>query len=71
MKETIVIRFINGDSISLSNILVNEAYNTLYLALAARNRALELPTGPHKDKIVINLDNVTHFFISAKGDTDA
>lgn len=69
--EKLVIVLANGEQIAFSSSGAYKEYEALKFAYEIGEPFFELPTLPNGDKIVINLDNVTHFFISTKGDPDA
>ncbi|MBE7901385.1 hypothetical protein IPD43_27830, partial [Paenibacillus polymyxa] len=66
-----VIVLTNGEQITFSSSEAYKEYEALKFAYEIGEPFFELPTLPNGDSLVVNLSNVTHFFISAKGDTHA
>ena len=69
--EKLVIILTNGEQIAFSSSGAYKEYEALKFAYETGEPFFELPTLPNGDSLVVNLSNVTHFFISAKGDTHA
>ncbi|UPI13274.1 hypothetical protein [Bacillus phage SBSphiJ7] len=69
--EKLVIVLTNGEQITFSSSEAYKEYEALKFAYEIGEPFFELPTLPNGDSLVVNLSNVTHFFISTKGDTHA
>ncbi len=66
--EKLVIVLINGEQITFSSSEAYKEYEALKFAYEIGESFFELPTLPNGGSLVVNLSNVTHFFISAKGE---
>ncbi|QZA69747.1 hypothetical protein 035JT004_257 [Bacillus phage 035JT004] len=70
VPEKLVIVLTNGEKITFSSSEAHKEYESLKFAYEIGEPFFELPPPPNGDSLVLNLSNVTHFFISRKETTD-
>lgn len=70
VPERLVIVLTNGEKITFSSSEAHKEYESLKFAYEIGEPFFELPPLPNGDSLVLNLSNVTHFFISRKEAAD-